>query len=75
MSDDTITKAPARRSRVVPSISIGKYCSAKGCKKVGRYAEKVSDWWVVRCEDHHGQRITLDLNKIPAQTDDPRMMQ
>ena len=50
----------------IATVVIGKICSHKGCRNVGRYAEKLSDFWVMTCDEHHGQKINLDLNKIPT---------
>jgi hypothetical protein len=51
-------------------IRIPKYCSNKGCKHVGVVAKKLSDFWVVLCDDCQGKTITLDVDKILAEKPD-----
>lgn len=45
-------------------VRISKYCVNKGCNRVGTAAKKLSDFWVVLCDQCNGTTVTLDLNKI-----------
>lgn len=46
-------------------IRISKYCVNIGCKKVGQFAERISNgMWIVRCADCVHKKITLDMGKI-----------
>jgi len=44
-------------------IRIPKFCVNKGCRRVGVVAKKLSDFWVVMCEECKGGTITLDFDK------------
>jgi hypothetical protein len=48
-------------------LRISKFCVAKGCKRRGITANRLSDFWVVLCEQHQNTQITLDIDKIPEE--------
>jgi hypothetical protein len=53
-----------RQDGRVRTVHIGKLCSHKGCRRRGVVAQKLSNFWVVYCEDHKGGPVTLDMTKI-----------
>jgi hypothetical protein len=49
----------------VPTITIMKHCSHDGCRKVAVVAEKVADFWVTKClEHHHSGEVTLGKDSL-----------
>jgi hypothetical protein len=44
-------------------VRIPKFCINKGCHRVGTVAKKLSDFWIVLCDDCQGKTITIDTNK------------
>jgi hypothetical protein len=50
-------------------VVISNECCAKGCRRKPVQAEKMSDFWVARCGECAGKKITLDLDKIMAAVD------
>ena len=48
-------------------IRISKYCVNVGCKRRGVAAKRLSDFWVVLCDQCRGKEITLDMKKIVAE--------
>jgi hypothetical protein len=50
------------------TVTIGALCSSKGCRRRGRYARRLSDFWVVWCEKHRTEPLKLDFSKIPNET-------
>lgn len=51
-------------------VRISKYCSNKGCRRVGVVANRLSDFWVVRCDQCQGKEITLDIDKMLSEKPD-----
>lgn len=51
-------------------IRISKFCVNKGCKRVGVVAKRLSDFWVVLCDECRGKTIALDMHKIVAEAPD-----
>ena len=51
-------------------IRIPKFCVNKGCKRVGVVAKKLSDFWIVLCDECQGKTITMDANKILSEKPD-----
>ena len=44
-------------------IWISKYCVNKGRKRVGVIAKRVSDFWIMLCDECQGKTITLDCQQ------------
>jgi hypothetical protein len=49
--------------KAVPTITIMKHCSHDGCRRVAVIAEKVSDFWVTKCEEHLA-KLTLGADSM-----------
>lgn len=47
----------------VETIQIMKHCSHDGCRKVAVVAEKISDFWATRCEEHR-QKWTMGADSM-----------
>lgn len=56
--------AEAVMKRPSAAVRISKYCVAKNCRRVGTTAKRVSDFWIVLCEQCKGEAVTLDTDKI-----------
>lgn len=46
------------------TTTISRICTDAKCTRVGVRADKLSDFWVTRCQFHINTTITLDLNKV-----------
>jgi hypothetical protein len=55
-------------------VVVSDVCCAKGCKRKAVQAEKLSDFWVTRCGECAGNKITLDLKKIGAAVDETKRL-
>lgn len=51
-------------------IRISKFCVSVGCRRVGTSAKRMSDFWVVLCDECQGKQITLDVRKILSEKPD-----
>jgi hypothetical protein len=60
----------ARAKKTPEWIRISKFCVNKGCNHVGTVAKRLSDFWVVLCDDCQGEAITLDVNKLLSEKPD-----
>jgi hypothetical protein len=50
----------------IQTVTIGRLCSNKGCKRVARQARWFNNFWISYCDDCWGKVITLDMDKIPT---------
>ncbi len=55
-------------------IAISGTCCHKGCTRVSAIANKVSDFWVTRCEEHASGEITMDMDKIGIAVDVTKLL-
>lgn len=66
--DEMKTSKIGQPTKPYPWIRISKYCVHRGCKKIGVFAERISNgMWVVRCAEHVHKTIQLDMSKIPEE--------
>jgi hypothetical protein len=49
------------------TVRISKLCVNKGCVRRGTVAKRLSDFWIVLCDQCQGKTIALDMNKICAE--------
>jgi hypothetical protein len=51
-------------------VRISKFCVNRGCTHVGTVAKRLSDFWIVLCDDCQGKTIALDVSKMLSEKPD-----